>query len=226
MEFNLKFLFFILFFVCPVWLSAEEFVFRNTTLSDADWTVLERAEGPVSVCAALTDVDDEDMKRFATLRTLEELDVSYCGITETGLEALKTLPNLKTLWCLYCKKLPPEAVRTIAEMKNLEKLIFFCWFTHEFTENELRHLGKLPKLRFLALNNCSASLETLENLLPMDRLKKLDLMDYKQKVTPSEVEKFKSRWPECDIFVDYPEKFKKYKNTKTQEHQKVLEEGV
>ena len=64
MEFNLKFLFFILFFVCPVWLSAEEFVFRNT-LSDADWTVLERAEGPVSVCAALTDVDDEDMKRFA-----------------------------------------------------------------------------------------------------------------------------------------------------------------
>ena len=87
---------FALTLLSPAWLCGEEFVFRNT-LSDADWTVLERAEGPVSVRAALTDVDDEDMKRFATLRTLEELDVSYCGITETGLEALKTLPNLKTL---------------------------------------------------------------------------------------------------------------------------------
>ena len=55
----------------------------------------------------------------------------------------------------------------------------------------------------------------------MDRLKKLELMDYKQKVTPSEVEKFKSRWPECEIDIDHPEKFKKYKNTKTQEHQKA-----
>lgn len=119
----------------------------NTAITDVGLSHVGRMTGLVNVnlggCTAITDAGLQhiaqlpDVKKlnlghtnltdiglgyFATTRTLEELDVLACGVTDAGVGALVALPRLRKLFINRCTSLTPAVLPHLARLAPLKQV--------------------------------------------------------------------------------------------------------
>ena len=67
-----------------------------------------------------TQVSDASLPSIAEMPRLEELDLSRCGITDVGLEALRSHKTLKTLWLTGNVAITDQGLAVLASLPRLE----------------------------------------------------------------------------------------------------------
>lgn len=110
----------------------DQAVVRAKNIDDRD---LEKLVGEIGACPSVTylnlsenrKITDEGMLHLARIPHLTGLNLSSCGITDTGLSRLTVLSRLATLNLSYCNRI---------------------------TDVGLKHLRKLNRLTYLDLQGC------------------------------------------------------------------------
>lgn len=67
-----------------------------------------------------TSVTDASLPWIAKMQRLEELDLSRCGVSDAGLEALRGNKTLKTLWLTGNPKITDQGLSILASLPKLE----------------------------------------------------------------------------------------------------------
>ena len=99
--------------------------------------------------------DGAGASKLSQLRSLEELQLDYTGISDRDLIVLTELPRLKTLW-LYDKKVSDEGIEIISRLKHLRTLSLRL---HQVSSFAFKKLARVKQLRRLEVN-----IEKLDNL--------------------------------------------------------------
>jgi hypothetical protein len=115
--------------------------------------------------------DNHWMPTLAGLRSLEELQLAYTGVSDEGMAAVKDLHRLKSLW-LYDDKMGDGAVFHLAGLSNLELLSLRL---NSISGDALRRLGELRSLTRLTLD--------------------ID------KINATAVDELRTKLPDCDVVV-------------------------
>ncbi len=92
-----------------------------------------------------TAVTDISLPIIAMMPRLEELDLSRCGITDSGLEALRGHKSLKTLWLTGNPKISDQGLTILASLPRLE--LTDLSETSVTEEGWKNLLSKSPRLR-------------------------------------------------------------------------------
>jgi hypothetical protein len=126
----------------------EELRLPKFTADDRTLALVARLPRLRSLCAAGNYVTDRGIESLATCRTLEELSLETTNITDPGVAELPKLIRLRNLK-LSSTELTDAAIDSLVKIKSLEGLdITHC---SRLTDQGVRRLGELSKLRFLAI---------------------------------------------------------------------------
>jgi hypothetical protein len=68
-----------------------------------------------------TRVTDASMTVIASMKTLEELDLSQCAVSDDGIQALANHPALRQLW-LSNTQITDASLKTLATIPKLERV--------------------------------------------------------------------------------------------------------
>lgn len=111
--------------------------------------------------SGLTHLRGVGLKYLAILRT---------EVTASGLEAISHLTGLRTL-ILYSYKGPPAKLAVLSRLVNLERLVL----SGDFSDDALRHLAGLRRLRSLTLSSWKVQGSGISHLKPLQQLRQLNL---------------------------------------------------
>lgn len=141
-------------------------------------------------------VTDSDMPRFARMTDLKSLDLSLTRVTDRGLRALKTAPNIEELNLYFAERITDEGAAAVKGWKHLKKLnlrgtkitdstlemlesvptlesLDIGWA--EVTDTGLDHLAALTNLKWLTMGGNKLTDASLQFLRQMPQLEYLDI---------------------------------------------------
>lgn len=140
-------------------------------------------------------VNDEALAALPNMESLRRLDLTCSTITGSGLAELARFPNLREL-ALDRFTVTDEGLAQLREVTQLQVLHLdstpfrgegFSWISHgpddrtaadvTFTNDGLRHLKHLPKLRLLALNEVAVTDAAMANLRHVESLENLSMQN-------------------------------------------------
>jgi hypothetical protein len=141
-----------------------------------------------------TKVTDAGMVTVGGLRNLNELVLSNLpSVTNTGLESLKDLKNLRILY-LANSRITDAGV---ASLKNFPQLEILGLNFTATTDAALDDLRALPRLRTLDLSDSKVTEAGLPKLYPLQSLRELKLRNIK--VSDAAIAKFQAALPQCRV---------------------------
>jgi hypothetical protein len=109
--------------------------------------------------ASCSDINDEDLRRFAAITSLVELNLAGCkNITDAGLQNLASLQNLVTLSLDECRSITGPGLRPL---ESLQKLVKLNISKIEDAGQGLRYLKNLTNLKELICQEASISQENM-----------------------------------------------------------------
>jgi hypothetical protein len=123
-------------------------------------------------------LSDEWFESLSTIKTLWELRISNTNLDDEQLRRLKSLPSLKKLklqgsFGASRASIGDGGLAHLAQIRSLEALDLYYG---RFTDEGMRHLCSLPRLRRLFIpNNHSYSAEGLRHLARMQSLEELSV---------------------------------------------------
>ncbi|MEI8211670.1 MAG: hypothetical protein WCI02_05950 [Planctomycetota bacterium] len=116
--------------VASEWLLAWDLGFRKSSWLDLSHTQVDDALFAPEVQPAWeinrlnlesTRVTDASMTVIASMKTLEELDLSQCAVSDDGIQALANHPALRQLW-LSNTQITDASLKTLATIPKLERV--------------------------------------------------------------------------------------------------------
>jgi endonuclease YncB( thermonuclease family) len=147
---------------------------RGAGLSALVARIVNDLPGAKRLSFAGTGISDGDLARLMRLTTLEELDLWGCGsVSDKGLECLKSMRRLKQL---YLPVLTDDAaLEHVAHLGELVELRVGHWAGRGISDEGLKHLAGLSKLRRLLLYNLEITDAGLAHLRGAQDLAVLEL---------------------------------------------------
>jgi internalin A len=94
-------------------------------------------------------ITDAGLKQIAKLTTLKRLEVCSPGISDDGVQALRSLTNLEELSLSYGEKLTGTGFKELAPLKNLTSLDVWA---NPLTDAGVAEIGKITSLRKLMIS--------------------------------------------------------------------------
>jgi internalin A len=117
---------------------------------------------------------DENLRKVATLKGLQTLDLSVSGVTNAGLKELAPLQRLKTLKIGDGgHRVSDAGMKDVAALKGLENLDLH--HNLDLTDASVKELVGLSKLQSLDISGTRVSDAGLKNIASLKRLKSLNL---------------------------------------------------
>jgi hypothetical protein len=115
-------------------------------------------------------VTDVDLRRVATLPSLEEINLAYTKVTDLGLEELIPLQNVKVLNLYYAEYVSDLGIAHLKHWKNLEYLNVRGT---KVTSSLFEHIAKMSRLRFLDVAHSRVNDDFFELLANLEQLEHL-----------------------------------------------------
>lgn len=113
-------------------------------------------------------VTDSDMPKFAKMQDLKRLDLSLTRISDQGLRALKTAPNIEELNLYFAERITDEGASVVKNWKKLKKLNLRGT---KITDSTLEFLAGVPTLEWLDIGWAEITDTGLEHLTALTNLK-------------------------------------------------------
>lgn len=154
-----------------------------------------------------TELDDEGLSHIARLYGIQRLSLSNDGITDKGIQHLKDLTNLRSIF-MTCTKISDEGLKTLSCLAELELLNLFG---NHVTDAGIAHLSRLKNLRELSLDFTDIGDACLKHLEGIKGLEKLSLKS--TKVTRAGIGALQKRRPKLNIEYE-PRTYETYFATK------------
>jgi len=154
-----------------------------------------RLDGLVSLDLSGTVINDADVARLKSQRTLRELTLAETRITDAGMVHLKSLTALRRL-VLDGTAINGSGLKHLQKLPELTELRLGC---PALTELFLVELPELQKLQRLSLAKSQVSDAGAKYLAPLTGLKELDLSD--TKVTAAGIAKLRTALPQCRVIT-------------------------
>jgi internalin A len=117
-------------------------------------------------------VTDSDMPRFARMNDLRVLDLSLTRVTDRGLRALKTAPNIEELNLYFAEKITDEGASVVKNWKHLKKLNLRGT---KITDSTLEMLAGVPTLEWLDVGWAETTDTGFDHLSALTNLKWLTM---------------------------------------------------
>jgi Leucine-rich repeat (LRR) protein len=117
-------------------------------------------------------VTDSDMPRLARMADLKALDLSLTRVTDRGLRALKTAPNIEELNLYFAEKITDEGASVVKNWKHLKKLNLRGT---RITDSTLEMLEGVPSLEWLDIGWAEVTDTGLDHLAALSNLKWLTM---------------------------------------------------
>jgi Leucine-rich repeat (LRR) protein len=117
-------------------------------------------------------VDDADMPRLARMSDLKVLDLSLTRVTDRGLRALKTAPNVEELNLYFDEKITDEGASVVKSWKHLKKLNLRGT---KITDSTLEMLAGVPTLEWLDVGWAETTDTGFDHLAALTNLKWLTM---------------------------------------------------
>lgn len=146
-------------------------------ITDAGLTHLRELTSLQELQLGNTQASDSGLEFLSRLENLRLLELHGTNVTDRGLRHLNSLTNLRTL-DLGDTKITDAGLQQLAGLVNLEELRIGGT---QITNGGLRHLNSFEKLKCLELNQTAVTNSGLANLSSMTGLKELDL--YRTRIT-------------------------------------------
>jgi Leucine-rich repeat (LRR) protein len=167
---------------------------------------------------------DKILKAIAGLKKLQTLYFSGCSPTREGLQLLRTLPSLSTLWNIGISEIaddrerhlgrlthlkdlhligdniPPGALEQLRGLKSLQELTLYVSETHT---GELLPLADLESLRTLYICDLFLEQDSLEHLKTLGTGLQLLTIDA-DGLNDEEISQIKEQVPNCRVIVPSP----------------------
>jgi Leucine-rich repeat (LRR) protein len=165
----------------------------STDVGDQGLKTLAKLPNLRYITLARSLVTGKTLADLAPLTKLSELLLGHNAIGNGNLNGVAAIQNLRALRLQACQ-IKDKDLEPIGRLKNLESLTL-----HEnkkITDNGLKYLAKLPKLRYLDVGDTSitvAGLKALKNC-PIDSLR----LDVAQ-LSKEEIEELKKVFPKAEI---------------------------
>lgn len=122
----------------------------------------------LSNCKKLTDIS---FVKIADKKSLKYLDLSYCNVTDKGIQAISEL-ELNKLYIDECDRITDTSLKNISKIKNLTTLSLS---RNPFTSNGFKHFSNMEPLEELHL--CDYQNLPDQSLKHFRNLKSLKLID-------------------------------------------------
>lgn len=146
-----------------------------------------------------THLSDAGLEHLANLKRLEELDLRHTNLSGAGLAHLRGLHSLKGL-DLSGSKINDAGMQHFPKFRRLEALSLDGT---DVTEKTLPRLNGQPSLARLYLG--ARQLRSL-SALDIDSLPALEYLDVRgAKISASEIDALRRRWPRLEIVDSYPD---------------------
>src|SRR4051812_4515184 len=117
-------------------------------------------------------VTDSDMPRLAHMQDLRVLDLSLTRVSDRGLRALKTAPNIEELNLYFAEKITDEGASVVKNWKHLKKLNLRGT---KITDSTLEILAGVPTLEWLDVGWAETTDTGFEHLAALTNLKWLTM---------------------------------------------------
>ena len=143
----------------------EELSIPYAILTDEDVKNFENLHNLRALDLSKATVTEKTLKIIGRIQTIDSLWLRGLPITSSGVETLAPLKKLKLL-ALSLTKIDDRALKTISEnFPKLESLdLTLC---EKVSDEGMRYLAKLPKLKRLVLNHTNVGLDGLKALKPL-----------------------------------------------------------
>jgi len=112
-------------------------------------------------------ITDASLERVAQWQALRKLTLDGTRVTDTGMEHLRTLANVREFHCRFCEFVSEDGVAHLRGWKNLETLDLRGT---KVTSKVFDHLGRIPSLRRIDLSHTEIEDDGFEQLANLERL--------------------------------------------------------